>query len=548
MRVALYARVSTGKQAEKELSIPDQLRQMREWCSRKGHEVAWEYVEPGASATDNKRPVFQEMIQTACSDGKPFDAIIVHSFSRFYRDVIDFGLYERRLKKYDAEVLSITQETLDDPLGHMVRRIFNVFDEYQSKENAKHTLRAMKENARQGFFNGSKPPYGYKAVEAAGLGRKGKKKKLEVDETEACIVRRIFELYLNGKDGRSMGLVAIASYLNSIGVSRRGGKWGKNRIHEVLTNTAFIGEYYFNKKRTKTGESKAQLDWVPVEVKPILEKGTFKRTAKRLGSRSPAKVPPRIVNSPNLLTGLLKCAKCGSGMTLATGKSGRYRYYKCARKASMGVGSCDSRNIPMDELDCRILDILAEHVFTPARVATILGALKKRMNDSVSSEHTTARKLDTELREVTARIERLYEAVETGTLPLDSSRQERVQKHKARREEILLEQARIKRKRETPLKGLGPEKIEAFCAALKEKLRDRSMTFGKEYLRLLVDEIVADDKEVIVRGQYRNMIGAMKSKLDTPSGVPSFGLSWVPETILRHKKPSTCCVRRSLNG
>src|SRR5258708_11875301 len=49
----------------------------------------------------------------------------------------------------------------------MIRQIMALFDEYQSKENAKHTLRAMKENARQGFWNGSLPPIGYRIVEAA---------------------------------------------------------------------------------------------------------------------------------------------------------------------------------------------------------------------------------------------------------------------------------------------------------------------------------------------------------------------------------------------
>ena len=65
MAVALYARVSTSKQAEKDLSIPDQLRQMREWCKRQGYGVGVEYIEPGASATDDRRPVFQQMIADA---------------------------------------------------------------------------------------------------------------------------------------------------------------------------------------------------------------------------------------------------------------------------------------------------------------------------------------------------------------------------------------------------------------------------------------------------------------------------------------------------
>lgn len=55
---------------------------------------------------------------------------------------------------------------------------------------------------------------------------------------------------------------------------------------------------------------------------------TFRAVKAKRHQRSPAVTPARIVNSPTLLTGLLRCAKCGAGMALATGKGGRYRYYK----------------------------------------------------------------------------------------------------------------------------------------------------------------------------------------------------------------------------
>ena len=58
MVVALYARVSTSKQAEKDLSIPDQVRPLRDWCKRNGHSIGAEYIEAGASATDDRRPEF----------------------------------------------------------------------------------------------------------------------------------------------------------------------------------------------------------------------------------------------------------------------------------------------------------------------------------------------------------------------------------------------------------------------------------------------------------------------------------------------------------
>jgi hypothetical protein len=93
--------------------------------------------------------------------------ILVHSFSRFFRDQFQLEFYVRRLAKNGVRLVSITQELGDDPMSNMIRQIMALFDEYQSKENAKHTLRAMKENARQGFWNGALPPIGYRIVEAA---------------------------------------------------------------------------------------------------------------------------------------------------------------------------------------------------------------------------------------------------------------------------------------------------------------------------------------------------------------------------------------------
>ena len=66
LRAALYMRVSTGRQAEHDLSIPDQCSQLKSWCRAKGHTVVAEFIEAGASAGDDRRPVFQQMIERAC--------------------------------------------------------------------------------------------------------------------------------------------------------------------------------------------------------------------------------------------------------------------------------------------------------------------------------------------------------------------------------------------------------------------------------------------------------------------------------------------------
>jgi site-specific DNA recombinase len=264
MAVALYARVSTTRQADKDLSIPDQLRQMRDWCGKQGFAVGAEYIEPGASATDDRRPEFQKMIADAMLKPSPYEAIIVHSQSRFFRDSLEFGLYERRLNKAGVKLISITQQTSDDSSGQMIRKIFSVFDEYQSKENGKHTLRAMKENARQGYFNGSKPPFGHKKTELDIPAAKGRKKKLDIDQAEAAIVTKIFNLYLHGAHGNDMGTKQIAAHLNECGVLNRGKKWSRNRVHQLLSDTAYFGQYFFNRKDMKTGQ-----------VKPVSESPFF---------------------------------------------------------------------------------------------------------------------------------------------------------------------------------------------------------------------------------------------------------------------------------
>ncbi len=446
MIAAIYARVSTTKQVEKDLSIPDQLRQVREWCKRQGYTVAIEYQELGASATDDRRPVFQQMITEASTKPAPFDVIVVHSLSRFFRDSLEFGLYERHLNKYGVRLISITQQTSDDPAGEMARRIFSLFDEYQSKENAKHTLRAMKENARQGYFNGSNPPFGYRCVAVDLPGRKGNKKRLEIDLSEAVIVQRIFDLYINGLKGKICGIKLIAEILNERGTTRRGKLWSKSTVADLLTNFVYIGDYYFNKKHSKSQTAKPKDEWVLVKVPPIVEGDTFTKTEHLRNARSPKNMPPRLVNSPTLLTGLLKCA-CGASMTIATGKGGRYRYYKCTSRINRGNNACNSKNLPMEKIDRLILETISNKIFTPGRVEMMLKDLHSNSKKANSQQDESLRLLKKELNATEKATARLYEAFEQGLLPMDNTLKERAQKHQARRQEILVEMARMNAKK-----------------------------------------------------------------------------------------------------
>ena len=142
-RAALYLRVSTGRQAEGEVSLPSQRDLTRRYCEGQGWTVVEEFVEPGASATDDRRPVFQRMLEQAKLPERTFDVICVHAFSRFYRNGAEMEMTIRRLKKSGVEVVSVTQPTGDDPSQAMMRQIIGIFDEYTSRENGKNVTRAM---------------------------------------------------------------------------------------------------------------------------------------------------------------------------------------------------------------------------------------------------------------------------------------------------------------------------------------------------------------------------------------------------------------------
>ena len=300
MHVALYARVSTTRQAENDLSIPDQLRQLHEWAKANGHLVVQEYVEPGASATDDKRPVFQKMIADAMLKPSAFEAIIIHSLSRFFRDGIEFGVYERKLVKNKVKVISITQPTSDDAGGEMMRRIINLFDEHQSKENSKHVSRAMKENARQGYFNGSRPPFGYQAVATDRAASRGRvKKKLEIDEAEAGLVRQVYDWYLHGMEGRVMGCKEIGKHLTAKGLSMRGSAWTLQKIHSHAIRPDLHGRLLLQHARLQEQGHASGRGMGQNGHSAVVDAAVFERVRAKREQRAPNMTPPRRVSSPD---------------------------------------------------------------------------------------------------------------------------------------------------------------------------------------------------------------------------------------------------------
>ncbi len=527
LRAALYLRVSTARQAEHDVSIPDQKRQGEAYCEARGYQFVETYVEPGASATNDRRPEFQRMIEAGTSRPAPFDVVVVHSFSRFFRDAFDMEFYVRKLAKNGVKLLSITQEIGDDPVHQMMRQIMALFDEYQSKENAKHVMRALKENARQGFWNGSLPPIGYRVVAAEQRGAKVKKK-LEIDPLHAETVRLIYRLALHGDGAKGqMGVKNIVSYLNRNRIfTRDGGRWGIGQVHRILTRRTYMGEHEFN-KRFKSKELKPVSEIVVVPVPPIIDRETFDAVQKLLKARHPAMTPSAVVSGPTLLTGLIHCAKCGGAMTIRTGKGGRYRYYVCSMKARQGPTACEGMAVPMDKLDDLVASHLEDRLLQPERLETILATVLDRRQERSERQREHIAELNKRAAESEARLKRLYDAIEAGVADLDDpALKDRIDGLKAIRDQAKADAERAQAiLQNSGSQAVTPQMLSKFARTARQRIRLEGGGYRRDHLRALAQRVEVAEGEVRIMGSKSRLLQTLVAN-GGANAVPTQGLKW----------------------
>ncbi|MDW3098671.1 MAG: recombinase family protein [Alphaproteobacteria bacterium] len=528
-RAIAYVRVSTTRQADNELSIPDQLTRLKEYCRQHDLSYVREYIDPGASARDDNRPEFQQMLADIKSGAVKCDVLVVHSLSRFYRDRTGFVIHEHKLRKLGVRLISISQDTDDTPLGVLQRDMVASFDAYQSAETAKHVQRTMLENARRGFWNGSVPPYGYVTTVAERIGTK-EKKKLAIEPKEAEVVRMAFKLYLHG-DGKSgpLGIKDVTSYLNEQGFrNRKGDPFKVQIVQKLLRRTDYIGEHYFNKKNSRTGNLNPSEEWIAVPVPRIVDDHTFHQVQAQLDVRNPKMTPPRVTNTPTLLTGIAKCEACGSPMRLRTGKGGKYRYYTCSLKADQGVTGCKGNTVSMPKLDALVIDAVCEKVLKPDRLTSMISTLLERNSDKRLKDRSSLRELQTERRKAKAAISRLFDAMEECDPADISLYRDRI----ASKNEELDRTNRLiaykERELNAPVREVTFKRIDAFSAAIRVRLHDNDEPkFRQAYLRLLLSEVVVGKDMVRLKGSKVVLAHqAASEKPLVPSMVPTFVEEW----------------------
>ncbi|MCI8555048.1 MAG: recombinase family protein [Clostridia bacterium] len=331
-----YCRYSSDNQREE--SIEAQKRAILKYAQDNNISIIKWYVDEGFSATNDRRPQFQQMIND--SKEKDFNLVLVHKFDRFSRNSNDFANYKFILKCNGVKLYSVLERIEDTPEGKILEGLLQGMAEYYSANLSRETMKGMKENAYKGMCCGGIPPYGYKRVprEVNGVIQYNKKglplHSTVIDPINAEAVKLMFNMTLEGKKR-----IEIIDKLNELGFKDYKNRPFKNTtsIDNVLRNERYTGVYIFNqykKKITFNGISKElneESEVIRIEngLPQIISKETYMNVQKILAQR--VHKTPSNVKEKYLLSGKVVCGECGKhyqGWKKET-KTAKHVYYKC---------------------------------------------------------------------------------------------------------------------------------------------------------------------------------------------------------------------------
>jgi hypothetical protein len=228
-----------------------------------------------------------------------------------------------------------------------------------------------------------------------------------VVEAEADIIRLIFDLAQHGDGTGPRGVRAIAALLNTRGDTLCAGKFRNSNVADILSRTHYTG-FYFDGKRGDDGEPLPEAQWIRVPCPSIIDPETYAAVAARRAGRRPRNTPPRVTNGVTMLSAkTARCGKpdCGAGLTVRSGKGGRYYHYTCEHRVNRARDACTLPPIPRKALDDIVLDALEQRVLAPDHLEKLLGGLLEKSDAAEKrrrAQLATARRAHTEAQKAVA--------------------------------------------------------------------------------------------------------------------------------------------------
>jgi site-specific DNA recombinase len=416
---AIYARFSTELQNEK--STEDQIALCRAYAARHQLDVVATYADKARSgASVFGRDGLMQLMEAARE--RRFCVVIVEALDRLSRDMEDLAGIHKRLSFQGIEIQAVHDGIADS----ILIGIRGLVGQMQREDGAKKVRRGMAGVIRDGRHAGGRA-YGYRPVP-------GKPGELEIVEDEAAIVRRIFAAYAAGRTPRD-----ISHDLNRENVRPpRGQRWNASTINGnaqrgtgLIFNELYIGRIVWNKVRMikdpDTGKRLSRPNprdqWQAIETPQlrIVEQSTWEQAQalKIEKSRIPNHLNRR---PPHLLSGLIRCGCCGSGMSVHDrDKTGKTRIRCSAVRES---GSCSNRRIfYLRDIEKLVLDGMAAELKDPQLIETYVRSYNKERERLAGDAVATRARLEAKRDRIEGERQRNIDLVIKYVISEDDARQ-----------------------------------------------------------------------------------------------------------------------------
>ena len=391
IRLAAYCRVSSDS-SDQLHSFAAQIKYYSEYCKRHPeYKFVDIYADEGITGTSmEKRDDFRRMLRD-CKKGL-IDRIIVKSMSRFARNTEEMLTALRALEQMEVSVYFEEQGLDTKSMNSEMFATFPGMVAQQESVSISQNMRwSYKKRMESGEFNCCAPAYGFDLING----------KLVINETEAAVIRRIFNLYLQG-----IGMQAIANILNDEGVRRQYGreKWHHTTVNYVLNNERYKGDALLQKQiTTQTLPFKKQRNhgeqpmyYVENSNPAIVSRETYDAVQALIKSRQPS-CRRKAKNYP--LTRTLLCPDCGH--TFRRQVVNGTAYWLCAAKATNKT-DCAWRRVKEDEVYAAF-NLMIRKV--QANREYLLGALIRQLEElqyRTTGSQQRIKEIDREIADLTA--------------------------------------------------------------------------------------------------------------------------------------------------
>ncbi len=424
LRCAAYARYSTDKQTP--ISIEDQIRKCGDFAEAKGWTLIEDqiYTDEAVSAAGADRDGLKQLLAAARSVPRLFDVILVDDTSRLSRNVGDAARIREEIAFLGVRIVAVSQGIdSQDEQAEVLFGVHALVDTIYIKELGKKTHRGLEGLALRGLHTGGNC-YGYRNV------RTKEGVKLEVNENQTGVVRRIFEMAASG-----LSLKKIAKTLNSEEISPprpRANKhnitWCPTAIHAMLRREMYIGRVIWNRSRfvkspgsnKRVRRGRPQSEWRVIERPDlrIVSEELWTRVQDRLawtkkiyGQQKRSGLLNRAASSRYLFSGIVKCAVCSGNLVITSGRSRRgHRRYGCSQHFYRGACS-NGVQIRKDWLEEKLLGGLQEAVLKPEVVKYAVEQFSRQIEKTNANQSDEMGRVREKKQTVEAELNRLVAAV-----------------------------------------------------------------------------------------------------------------------------------------